>query len=308
MMETAKIRKAGYAIRHSYKDFVVRYRFLVQGITTKTDVRAAATKICSESLSSMPNFALGRTKIFLKEVHDAHLEKLRSEIFMRSITIIQRGFRRILFRRFMRRYREAAIVLQKHFRARGYRQRFLVIQRGFHRLQASIHSRKVSDAYRDTRKAIIGLQARCRGFLTRRDLSGKISEKSRKMLEFTKLRNQDEQQLKKAGNPNWKQEAENRFINRLANLNRELKLDRENEIRRQHNLNIEEQNRVVDDVFGFLTELQTPKPTPKNPRHMPSFKVSKLRNFLEEKSRNIKHIPSKLLSRPVNRYDSSTRL
>lgn len=308
MMETAKIRKAGYAIRHSYKDFATRYRFLIKGISTKTDVRAAATKICSEVLKTMPNFALGRTKIFLKEVHDVQLEKTRSEILIRSITIIQRGFRRIMFRRFMKRYREAAIVFQKHFRARGFRQRFLIMQRGFHRLQASILTREFSSSYHSMRKSIIGLQARCRGFLTRLDLSGKITAKSRKMVEFGKLRVQEEEQFKRAGNANWKQEAENRFITRLAQLNRELKVDRENEIIRQHKMTIEDGNKVVDDVFGFLTELQTPLMKPKNSRRSPSFKVSQMISYLEVKSRNVKHIPSKLLSRPVNNYDSTTRL
>lgn len=181
------------------------------------------------------------------------------------------------------------------------------MQRGFHRLQAAIHSRDLRNDYQETRKRVVGLQARCRGFLTRKDLSGKISEKSRMMIEFAKLRVQEEQQLKKGGHDNWKEEAENRFFARLTKLNQELKLDKENEIKRQHRINIEEQNKVVDDVFGFLTELQTPKMKPKNPRHTPSFRVSKMISYLEEKSRNLKHIPSKLLSRPVTSYDS-TRL
>lgn len=309
-METAKIRKAGYAIRHSYKNFVDRYRFLVNGITKKIENRAAATKICNETLSAMPNsFALGKTKVFLKEEHDVHLEKLRSEVYMKSIAIIQRGFRRILFRRFMKRYREAATVLQKHFRSRGYRQRFLVMQRGFHRLQASIYSRDLSNRFQNVRKSVIGLQARCRGFLTRKDLSGKISQKSQKMIEFAKIRVQEEQQLKHAGVANWKEEAETRFLSRLSNLSRELKLDKENEMKQQHNVNIEEQNKVVDDVFGFLADLQTPKMKSKVPRHTPSIRVSKMITYLEEKSRNLRHVPSKLLSRAtVNYQDSTTRL
>lgn len=308
MMETAKIRKAGYAIRHSYQDFVNRYRFLAKGITKKTEVRVAAKKICEEALSSMPTYALGKTKIFLKEQHDVHLEKLRSDIFQKSIAIIQRGFRQIIFKRFIRRHREAAIVLQKHFRARGYRTRFLIMQRGFHRLQAALKSKDLRENFEKTRKSIVGLQARCRGFLTRKDVSGKISEKSRQMVGFAKLRVQEEQQLKKAGVANWKQEAENRFLLRLTKLNQELKLDKENEIKRQHIINIEEQTKVVDDVFGFLADLQTPQMKPKNPRPAPSFRVSKMIVYLEEKSRNIKNIPSKLLARPVNQYDSSTKL
>jgi len=32
MMETIRIRRAGYPIRHSFTEFVERYRFLIPGI------------------------------------------------------------------------------------------------------------------------------------------------------------------------------------------------------------------------------------------------------------------------------------
>lgn len=32
MMETIRIRRAGYPIRHTFKEFVERYRFLIPGI------------------------------------------------------------------------------------------------------------------------------------------------------------------------------------------------------------------------------------------------------------------------------------
>lgn len=309
MMETAKIRKAGYAIRHSYKDFVTRYRFLVSGITTKTEIRVAAAKICNEVLHSMPNYALGRTKIFLKEQHDRHLEKIRTDIYLKAITVIQRGFRKIIFKKFITRYRHAAIVMQKYWRAKGPRERFLIMQRGFSRLQAAILSRDASDKYQHMRKSLIGLQAYCRGYLTRRDLMSKISEKSRKMAELGQQRVREERELREAGHPKWKQEAEIRFLSRLAVLNKELQIDKERKI--QNNKIIEgDTEKYVDDVFSFLTELQTPIMKPKiitTQRHSPSYRVSKMISYLEAKSRNVKQIPSKLLSRPVNYYDS-TRL
>lgn len=308
-METAKIRKAGYAIRHTYKDFVTRYRFLVKGITTKIDIRVAAAKICKEILHDIPNYALGRTKIFLKEQCDRHLEGMRSEIYSNAIAVIQRGFRRIIFRRFMARYRHAAIVLQKNWRARGPRQRFLLMQRGFKRLQAAIKSRDISNRFENMRESIIKLQARCRGFLTRRDLSNKINAKSHKMIELVKLRMREENELKSSGNPRWRHEAEIRFMSRLAALNKELNIDSDGKMHNQNALTNEEEDKVVDDVFSFLTELQTPVMKPKTTvRYTPSYKVSKMISYLEAKSRNFKHIPSKLLSRPVNYYDSSTRL
>lgn len=48
MMETIRIRRAGYPIRHTFSEFVDRYRFLISGVPPahKTDCRAATTRIC----------------------------------------------------------------------------------------------------------------------------------------------------------------------------------------------------------------------------------------------------------------------
>ncbi|KAL7044735.1 hypothetical protein ACKWTF_002035 [Chironomus riparius] len=271
MMETAKIRKAGFAIRHTYKDFVTRYRFLVKGITTKSDFRSAANKICTQILSSMPNYAFGKTKIFLKEQHDMLLETMRNDIYMSAIAVIQRGFRRLIFKKFMQRYRNAATVIQKNWRARAPRQRFLTMQRGFKRLQAAIHSKADANRYDNLRNSYICLQARCRGFLTRRNLLSKISEKSQRMAELGRLRVQEEQELKKANHPRWKQEAEMRFLTRLSTLNKELKIETERKSNQQYQMSIEEEDKLVDDVFSFLTELPTPVAKPRT-TYTPSYK------------------------------------
>lgn len=319
MMETAKIRKAGYSIRHTYKDFAARYRVLVRGLTSKTDVRIASAKICTEILGKSNEYALGKNKIYLKDYHDRHLESLRAEIYARAIEVIQRGFRRIIFRKFMGRYRRAAIVIQKHWRAREPRLKFLAMQRGFGRLQALIHTREVSVKYQILRRSIINLQARCRGYLTRNDLQGKKSEKSRKMAELAKLRVKEEQELKASGVKEWKKEAEKRYLARLAILNKELKIDNNKALAQQQQqqqqppLNIEDERKVVDEVFKFLQLMHSPTMETKSKAHRttnnnrtPSFRVSRMISYLEAKSRSIKHIPSKLLSRPVNHYDNST--
>lgn len=314
MMETAKIRKAGYAIRHTYKDFVMRYRVLAKGITTRSEIKPAALKICTGVLGTQNDYALGKTKIFLREHQDRLLERMRAEVYARAIDVIQRAFRRLIFRKFMNRYRKAAIVMQKNWRARGPRISFLAMQRGFHRLQALIHTREVSMKFQILRSNIVNLQARCRGYLVRLNLAGKISEKSHKMVELAKLRIKEEQELKSSGHPTWKQEAEKRYLSRLAVLHRDLKIEKDKEFNHHHHQNsIEDEYKVIDDLFDFLPEWQTPKMKPKAATrriNAPTFKVSRLISFLEAKSRDIKHIPSKLLSRPMNYYNdnSSTRL
>lgn len=304
MMETAKIRQAGYAIRHTYRDFVTRYRFLVKGVTIQMDSRLATKKICSEILKENSNFAFGKTKIFLKGDHDKILEDKRMEVYQKSVLILQRAFRRIIFQRFMKRHREAAIVIQKNWRARGYRTRYLIMKNGFLRLQAVLHSRQLEFEFRSLRKVITSFQAQCRGYLTRKNLVGKRDKKSRKVTEFIILRRKEEQEFKKLGNPMWREQAEANFLSRMKELNKELNIDKEKP-RINTQISIEEESKIVEDVFGFLNELSSPPPVNRSNKQKPSFNVSKLLTYFEEKSRNIKKIPSKLLSRPVNYYDGS---
>ncbi|ETN74934.1 hypothetical protein NECAME_12604 [Necator americanus] len=77
MMETIKIRRNGYPIRHDFEPFVRRYRVLVNGIGAahRIDARLAAEQICKQVLGANSEFQLGKTKVFLKEKHDLYLEQ-----------------------------------------------------------------------------------------------------------------------------------------------------------------------------------------------------------------------------------------
>ena len=74
MMETIRIRQAGYPIRHTFSEFVERYRILVSGIgpPDTVDCRAASQKICKEVLQGA-DFQLGKTKVFLKVITYVHV-------------------------------------------------------------------------------------------------------------------------------------------------------------------------------------------------------------------------------------------
>merc|ERR1719259_243045 len=64
MMETIRIRRAGYPIRHGFREFVERFRFLVAGCPPphKGEVNDSARRICSEVLGKR-DYQIGRTKV-----------------------------------------------------------------------------------------------------------------------------------------------------------------------------------------------------------------------------------------------------
>uniref|UniRef100_V5GUR3 Myosin-VIIa n=1 Tax=Anoplophora glabripennis TaxID=217634 RepID=V5GUR3_ANOGL len=250
MMETAKIRQAGYPIRYTYKDFVDRFRFLGKRIqpSSKGDCKASTAKICTEIFTNEQNYQLGHTKIFLKHQDNEHLEELRSKILDKYIKTIQKAIKGWIYRRRYLKLRQAAITIQKYFRARGYRSRYLIIKNGYQRLQAAIMSRQLTFFYTKIRKNIVNVQALCRGYLVRhKNQFGLIYS-------IIKQRKFDEEELRKKGNKNYKVDAERMMQQRLTECNREYvaKLNA-----------IEEENKraekVIDEVFDFLPP-NTPSP------------------------------------------------
>ena len=67
MMETIRIRRAGYPIRHRFDAFIDRYQYLIpQLISTFPDIKSACRQICHRILGEQSSYQIGLTKIFLK--------------------------------------------------------------------------------------------------------------------------------------------------------------------------------------------------------------------------------------------------
>lgn len=308
MMETARIRSAGYPIRHGYREFVERYRHLAVGIgpAHRVDCKEASKRICLAVFQHLPDYQFGSTKIFLKDVHDVFLEAERTRMFLKHILVLQRGFRRIIFKKWILKHRNAAIMIQKNWRGRGYRREFLTIRRGIHRIQACIQSRQLAYSFSRMKKTVIGVQAHCRGYLTRHRVRGRLAQKSIRLQELMVLRNHDEKELRKAGNPNWELDAKVIYMQRYAELSKEFDLHEKikpHQAINNHSINIEEDNKVVDDVFGFL-----PSSPEMEVRSKKMNGVSEMIVSFEAKSKVKKKVPTKLLSAPVNFYTYESRL
>ncbi|KAG5883060.1 hypothetical protein JTB14_010448 [Gonioctena quinquepunctata] len=218
MMETARIRQAGYPIRYTYIEFVDRFRHLGKNIppSSKGDCKTSSIKILSKSFKNVEekNYQLGHTKVFLKHNDNDILEHLRGKVLEEAVNILQKVLKGWVYRRRFLRKREAAIVLQKHFRAKGYRKRYQVMRNGFKRLQASIVTRQLAFAYLNIKHNIVAIQANCRGYAVRK--YGQFG----KVYFIVKQRKIDEVELKKQGKKNYQVEAESLMQMRLADCNR----------------------------------------------------------------------------------------
>ncbi|KAG8034767.1 hypothetical protein G9C98_007843 [Cotesia typhae] len=249
MMETAKIRRAGYPIRYDYPDFVNRFHCLARGALSKI-LKTTAAKICANTLvENNDNYQFGHTKVFLKEENEFTLEQQRDLVLAKSLVVIQKYVRAWICRKKYLKIKRAVLTIQRTWRGFGPRKKYLTMKKGYQRLQSCIKSRQLAYDFRLKRKIIIKLQTRCRGYLARSVFKKKSQWREKKLKEITDLIAEDEKKLKTSGNKMWKEIAKNNFEKRLKELNESLlSFDKDSA-----NLETEkEPESSIDTIFKFL--------------------------------------------------------
>eukprot|EP00049_Salpingoeca_infusionum_P025924 m.22679 g.22679 ORF g.22679 m.22679 type:complete len:2193 (-) comp8407_c0_seq1:205-6783(-) len=172
MMETIRIRRAGYPIRHTFAEFLTRYRLFNPSISPPgtSDDKANAVTLARECLGpeESSDWQVGATKIFLKDAHDQKLEDERDSVFTDKAVALQRLLRGAFARSRFNKMKQAMVVVQARLRTYLAKQRFRSMQVGFSRLQATVSMKTLSNQFAHTRTNIAGLQTYIRGFLARK--------------------------------------------------------------------------------------------------------------------------------------------
>lgn len=179
VMDTIRIRRAGYPIRHTFSEFITRYRLLDSacappgGAQDKENAVALASKILQTP--DLGNWQIGLTKIFLKDSHDEILERAREQVFTAKAVILQRILRGAFARARFGRMKASMMLVQKRLRTFLNVQRLAQLRTGFGRLQATIRMQKLSSDFQKSRKSILGLQQYIRGFIARQQFKNIVS-------------------------------------------------------------------------------------------------------------------------------------
>ncbi|XP_077580422.1 unconventional myosin-VIIb-like isoform X2 [Stigmatopora nigra] len=162
MMDTVRIRKLGYAVRHTFAEFLKRYRVLLKTTTCFPKTKAAAAccqAICQTVFTDPDKWKIGKTKIFLKDTQDAVLEQLREEELNRNALVIQHFMVGCRHRKSFLMKRRAVMVLQRYWRSY---QETKATKKGFHRLVSKIRGRKLLFQYQRQHAAAVTLQKHVR--------------------------------------------------------------------------------------------------------------------------------------------------
>ncbi|XP_070801042.1 unconventional myosin-VIIb [Pituophis catenifer annectens] len=176
MIETIRIRKAGYPIRYNFADFFQRYRVL-QPVPAreqlKNDVRQSCICICKKVMED-EDWKIGKTKVFLKDYHDTVLEVQRDKALREKAILIQKVLRGFKDRKQFLNQRQSAVVIQAAWRGYFARKNFRMLILGFERLQALFRSKQLMKKYEEARGNMIKFQALCRGYLMRQKIAEQL--------------------------------------------------------------------------------------------------------------------------------------
>ncbi|KAA0202003.1 hypothetical protein HAZT_HAZT009678, partial [Hyalella azteca] len=117
MLETVRIRQAGYSVRLTYDEFIQHYRILLPKglLSSQADVKAF---LCSGTAGLDRNeHQEGRTRIFMRESERSKLNTLLHHTILNRILLIQRWYRAVRQRRHFLNLRAAALRIQVFVRS-----------------------------------------------------------------------------------------------------------------------------------------------------------------------------------------------
>uniref|UniRef100_A0A452U3S2 Myosin VIIA n=1 Tax=Ursus maritimus TaxID=29073 RepID=A0A452U3S2_URSMA len=253
MMETIRIRRAGYPIRYSFVEFVERYRVLLPGVKPaykQDDLRGTCQRMAEAVLGTHDDWQIGKTKIFLKDHHDMLLEVERDKAITDRVILLQKVIRGFKDRSNFLKLKNAATLIQRPWRGHNCRRNYELVSlpRGL------LLAPQVGGRGRSWQEAPRG-----------RSPAGRPFPQYLRRLEAEKMRLAEEEKLRKEMSAKKaKEEAERKHQERLAQLAREdaeRELKEKEEARRKKEL-LEQMERarhepinhsdMVDKMFGFL--------------------------------------------------------
>ncbi|KAK5617011.1 hypothetical protein CRENBAI_016490 [Crenichthys baileyi] len=202
MLETVKIRRAGFPVRRPFKDFFLRYKIILKDkVPAAGDDKKRSTDLLTKYDKTKKEWQLGKTKVFMKESLEQRLEKDRDEVRRQAAMIIRAHLLTFSAKKHFKQVRSSIVVLQKHLRRHIHRGQFV-----------------------KKRKAALVLQKHRRGQVVRARVQ-KLKEEKKKREE--EQRKKEEEEKKKMGEEEKEEENEEAEKDEARQMEEILQLERE---------------------------------------------------------------------------------
>ncbi|KAG5833155.1 hypothetical protein ANANG_G00272860 [Anguilla anguilla] len=128
MLETVKIRRAGFPVRRTFQDFFSRYKMILRDGDRAGDERRRCVDLLAAYDGARAEWQLGKTKVFLKEALEQRLEKEREEVRRQAGMVIRAHVLSYVARKHYKKVLASTLTIQKNYRARYWRRAFLQLR------------------------------------------------------------------------------------------------------------------------------------------------------------------------------------
>ncbi|KAM3928507.1 unconventional myosin-X [Leptodactylus fuscus] len=191
MLETVRIRRAGFPVRRPFHDFYFRYKVLMRNLTLPDDVKGKCETLLHLHDTTDTEWQLGKTKVFLRESLEHKLEKQREVEVYKAALIIQTHIMGFVARKQYRKVLHCIVVIQKNYRAFLWRTKFLRLKKAAVTFQKQLRGQIARRTYRQLREQ-----------------KQKEEEERRRREEEERRRKEEEERLKKEEERKKKEEEE----------------------------------------------------------------------------------------------------
>ncbi|OCT60969.1 unconventional myosin-X isoform X2 [Xenopus laevis] len=241
MLETVKIRRAGFPVRRLYQDFVSRYKMLLKNLKATDEVREKCAAFLQSYEGTKREWQLGKTKVFMKEALEQKLEKSREEELRKAALVICAHIQGYVARKRYTRVRLCVITIQRNYRAHFWRTAFLRL-----------------------RRSVVQFQKHWRGVVARR-LYQQILEEERKLREEEERKRKEEEdrrrleleeQRKQEEERKRREEEERREQERLEAELREAQEEQEKAKNLENIILQEEERRQMNEILRLEKEIE----------------------------------------------------
>uniref|UniRef100_A0A673CJJ0 Myosin X, like 1 n=1 Tax=Sphaeramia orbicularis TaxID=375764 RepID=A0A673CJJ0_9TELE len=218
MLETVKIRRAGFPVRRTFSDFHSRYKMILRNKTHPDDEKQ--------------KFQLGKTKVFLKEALEQRLEKEREEVRRRAGMVIRAHILSYVARKQYKRVLSSVVTIQKNYRAHFWRRVFLRL-----------------------RFATIILQKHQRGRQAR-SLYHQLKEEKQKREEEEKRRREEEERRRLEEEEERRRLEEERRLQEEEEERRRREEEEEKQRLMEEDHTSEEESRQMEEILRLEREIE----------------------------------------------------
>ncbi|VDM96149.1 unnamed protein product [Thelazia callipaeda] len=167
MLETVRIRRAGYSVRIEYQDFIKQYRILLPNGREST-VQSVKEFITQHAMIGSDKVQFGITKVFMRDAEKLILDDHLHRAIMKHIEILQRCIRALIVRRRYVKLRNSIINLQALTRGMIVRNHLREVYNAALMIQRNWKRFRVQRKFLQICRSILAIQTYYRGNCARK--------------------------------------------------------------------------------------------------------------------------------------------